>query len=62
MLKRVNVNGEMLYKWLEVTDIKEYDSNGNIIHYKDNNDIESWYEYTYWDSGKVKTETRYSTF
>ena len=28
--KQVNVNGEMLFKWLEVTDITEYDSNGKV--------------------------------
>lgn len=43
--KEVNVNGETVFKWLEVDYFTEYDRNGNEIHSKDNNGYEDWYEY-----------------
>ena len=43
--KQVNVNDEMLYKWLEVSFIKEYDNNGNMIYLKDRDGYETWFEY-----------------
>lgn len=40
----------------------EYDNKGNMIHFKSSNSLEELYEYTFWDNGKVKTKTEYSTF
>lgn len=43
--KEVLLNGKVLNKWLELSVIEEYDVNGNLIHYKDNDGEEEWYEY-----------------
>ena len=43
--KEVTVNGKTLSKWVEVLSISEYDSNGNLIHFKDSDGYEYWKEY-----------------
>ena len=43
--KEVTVNGKTLSKWVEVLSISEYDSNENLIHFKDSDGYEYWKEY-----------------
>lgn len=42
--KEVTVEGEQLYKWVEYSEITEYDLNGKEIHSKDSDGDEWWYE------------------
>ena len=56
-----NINGSNISRWMEVLSIDEYDSNGNEIHYKTSFDYEEWWEYTYWDNGRIKTIIRYGS-
>ena len=43
--KEVTVDGKTLSKLVEVYSVIEYDSNGNLIHSKDNDGGEYWHEY-----------------
>ena len=43
--KEVTVNGEKNTKWLQVYSVSECDSNGNIIHEKNNSGEEWWVDY-----------------
>ncbi|MBR6079467.1 MAG: hypothetical protein IKP60_04825, partial [Treponema sp.] len=45
LYKEVAADGELLYRWMDYYSLYEYDSMGNIIHYKDSNGYEKWYEY-----------------
>ncbi len=40
----------------------EYNNNGNLIYIKREDGFETWYEYEYWENGKVKKQIEYTTY
>ena len=43
--KEVTVHGNKVFKRVKLYKITEYDSYGNLTHYKDSDDYEYWSEY-----------------
>ena len=43
--KEVTVNDEKVSKWLMIESLDAYDNKGNMIHRKDSDSVEWWYEY-----------------
>ena len=43
--KEFIVSGNKVGRWLKKTETSEYNSDGNIVHSKDSEGFEKWYEY-----------------
>ena len=59
VFKKFCVDGKVLGRWVKEESVTEYDERGNEIHYKNSDGNESWYEYEYWENGKIKKEICY---
>lgn len=57
--KNVTVDGEPVVRNLKISEYREYDDKGNVIHFENSGGHEEFYEYTFWPDGTIKTKITY---